>query len=449
MTMAGTGATASQAWAILKRHARDEIAPLRLKELCRDNDRVSSLVAVYNATPDRILLADLSRQRLSLETLNHLLRLATARGIKKYITKLVWGQNDPDNPVIPLRLRQKQQRQGQHHRGGFVGEDRKKATRFEEADEAGGGKHQHSNSASTPSERPAQSILIPSFHLSLRAPRDQGLEMLTADGINALSEIHREWGRIERISESLRRGQLPGVTGSMIRDVVVVGRGVPMMALRFVYLALLKDETASMGSRAGLGDASSRRRAGVQGCGYRRIKFLTTVDPVRQAAVVADLDPACTIVISLALSGNEETDMATRTMRSWLLKSLGNGRRQEVVLSKHMMFVTSNERIAAAKKPESVFLLPNHSRCEAFTSFTAATLLVSAQSSSCSCSMQWGKHPDKNLMLSLSILASVHRFRVAHCGAIPCRRSQLGLPFCGNQPKAQPTRTLGSDRCVE
>jgi hypothetical protein len=38
LTMAGTGATASQAWAILKRHARDEIEPLRLQELCRDND---------------------------------------------------------------------------------------------------------------------------------------------------------------------------------------------------------------------------------------------------------------------------------------------------------------------------------------------------------------------------------------------------------------------------
>jgi len=42
-------ATASQAWAVLKRHARDEMATLRLQDLCNDNDRVSSLVVVHNS----------------------------------------------------------------------------------------------------------------------------------------------------------------------------------------------------------------------------------------------------------------------------------------------------------------------------------------------------------------------------------------------------------------
>ena len=348
--MAGTGATASQAWAILKRHARDEITPLRLQELCRDNDRVSSLVAVHNATPNRMLLVDLSRQRMTLETLNHLLRLATARQVKKYITQLAWGQNDPDNPIVPLRLRQ--------GKG-----DLSKTTRFEEADQGAG---RHHPVTGPPEGR--ENVQIPSLHLSLRAPAGKGLEMLTKEGTNALTGIHREWERLQRISESLRRGQLPGATGAMIRDVVVVGRGVPVQALRFVYHALLKDESATIGRRVGLND----RRGG----SHRRLKFLTSVDPVRAVAVVADLDPASTIVISLALRGNEETAVATQTMRSWLLRSLASGRRPEVVLSKHMVLVTGNERIAAQHKPESVFLIPEHSRCEAFTNFTASTLLV-------------------------------------------------------------------------
>jgi hypothetical protein len=352
--MSGTAATASQAWAILKRHARDEIAPLRLQELCRDNDRVSSLVAVYNATPSHILLVDLSRQRMTLDTLNSLLRLATARQVKRFITQLSWGQNDPDNPVRPKLLRHPLQ-------DG-------KTTRFEEADE-GAGRSKRNNHRKTP-ERP--SIQIPSLHLSLRAPANEGLEMLTADGVNVLSGIHREWERMQRISDALRRGQLPGITGNMIRDVVVVGRGVPIMALRFVYLALLKDESATIAQRAGLVDQRGR-----QTYGQRRIKFLTSVDPIRAAAVVADLDPASTIVISIALKGDEETFTATRTMKTWLLQSLGSGRRPELVLSKHMMLITGNERIAAANKPESVFVVPEHSRCEAFTTFTAATLLVS------------------------------------------------------------------------
>jgi glucose-6-phosphate isomerase len=360
--MSGTAATASQAWAILKRHARDEIAPLRLQELCRDNDRVSSLVAVYNATPSHILLVDLSRQRMTLDTLNSLLRLATARQVKKFITQLSWGQNDPDNPVRPKLLRHPLQ-------DG-------KTTRFEEADEGAGRSNKRNNHRKSP-ERP--SIQIPSLHLSLRAPANEGLEMLTADGVNVLSGIHREWERMQRISDALRRGQLPGITGNMIRDVVVVGRGVPIMALRFVYLALLKDESATIAQRAGLVDQRGR-----QTYGQRRIKFLTSVDPIRAAAVVADLDPASTIVISIALKGDEETFMATRTMKTWLLQSLGSGRRPELVLSKHMMLITGNERIAAANKPESVFVVPEHSRCEAFTTFSAATLLVSNSPWQCS-----------------------------------------------------------------
>ena len=41
-----------------------------------------------------------------------------------------------------------------------------------------------------------------------------------------------------------------------------------------------------------------------------------------------------------------------------------------------MLLVTANEHVASIiNKPESVFLIPEHTRCEAFTSFTAATLL--------------------------------------------------------------------------
>jgi glucose-6-phosphate isomerase len=380
---AGTGATASQAWAILKRHARDEISPLRLQELCRDNDRVSSLVSVHNGAPDRMLLVDLSRQRMTLETLNHLLRLAASRNIRNYIARLAWGQNDPGNPVVPARIIniRKNHRVGGGGGGGGGGPRNNNNNKYNSRsfDDATPMRRKRS----TPEQQQPDHPSIPSFHLSLRVPSKQGHEMLDAEGKNALSDIHMEWDRIRLISDSLRRGQLPGVTGSMIRDVVVVGRGVPVMALRFVYLALCKDQAANLG-----------RRSGIPG-GQRRIKFLTSVDPVRSAAVVADLDPACTLVISIVLSssssssssggGKEETfSMATQTMKTWLLQSLGGGqqqggRRHEAVLSKHMMLVTGNERMAAAHKPESVFLIPEHSRSEPFCTFTAATLLVSTR----------------------------------------------------------------------
>ncbi len=96
-----------------------------------------------------------------------------------------------------------------------------------------------------------------------------------------MPEIHCDWERIQRMSE------FTGVT-------VVIGRGVPIMALRFFYLALCKDEAATIGRRVGLNQQQQQRR----------IKFVTSVDPVRAAAVVADLDPASTMILSIALRGN-------------------------------------------------------------------------------------------------------------------------------------------------
>ena len=372
-------ATASQAWAILRRHARDEISRLRLQELCRDNDRVSSLVTVYNATApsaNSMLMVDLSRQRMTLETLNHLLRLATARGLPKFIRQLSWGPNDPDNPLLPSRLLPQQkiqhnqdsepnnpnEKKGHHHR---------RYSRIEEENQRDL-KPQKQNR----NEQPFCSI--PSYHMSLRVPSDRNFEMLGPDGTNVLTGVHNDWDRIRRISDSLRRGKLPGVTGGMIKDVVVVGRGVAIMALRFVYLALCKDEAATIGRRVGM-DARNNKKAAGGGLGQRRVKFLTTIDPVRAAAVVADSDPASTLVVTIAMMGEEETEMAllaTRTLRTWLLTNLGgHGRRSEVVLSKHCMLVTSNDELAAEYKAESVFLIPEHSRCEPFTTFTAASLL--------------------------------------------------------------------------
>jgi len=337
-------ATASQAWAILARHARDDIGSLRLQELCRDNDRVSSLVAVLNSDQDRILLVDLSRQRITLDTLNHLLRLADTRGVVKFIRMLAWGQNDAQNPIIPKRFR---------------GKDAEKQTRFMEAEE--------------------KAPTSPSMHLAARAPANRGLEMLTADGSNALLEIHQEWDRIELVSDSMRRGILRGVTGSVIKDVVVVGSGVPMAALKFMYKALLCDRAGFSAASDGLSELLRKRgfvSSGNASPGsYRRMRFLSSADPLSAASAVKDLDPESTMVVSIALSGHEESGMASRTLKNWLLRAMETNRRPEYIFSHHMLLVTGNDRLYGASKPESVFLIPEHSRCEPFTTFSAGSLV--------------------------------------------------------------------------
>lgn len=352
-----TTATSAQAWAILARHARDEISHLRLQELCSDEDRVSSLVAVHSAPGDRILLIDLSRQRLSLETMNHLLRLANASDVPKYIKKLAWGQNDPDNPVVPASKMRNSPR-------GSI-----RQTRFFEPPAPPG-----ASSSSSSLQNAEKPKLMPTMHFALRAPARAGLVMLTADGNNALTGIHRDWERIERFSDSVRKGQLKGATGAPIRNIIVVGRGVPVMALQFVYEALLRDAEGLAAATEGIHD-SGRSRHRSNSAMHRRMRFLTSLDPLAAASTVQDLDPASTMIISIAVKGTEETFAATRTLKNWLLQGIGHSRRSDIIFTKHMLLVTGSERFAATNKPETVFLIPSHSRCEPFTTFTAATLL--------------------------------------------------------------------------
>ena len=353
-TMTTPTTAADQAWAILRRHARDEVSHLRLRELCRSDERVSALVSVHNATTasDRMMMVDLSRQFLTLETVNKLLYLSTARGIPKKIRHLAWGPYSSSRTAA----------------AGAATAGAATATTGEGI------------SSSTPSSPPSSSF--PSYHLSLRAPAGKGMVMLDRDGkTNVLIDIHKDWDRIRTLSESLRRGQQSGVNGQMIRDVIVVGKGTAIMMLRFVYLALCKDM-----------DATVSRRVGMNNTPQRRIKFLTTCDPIRAAAVVADSKPGATLVVTLSPTtspinsseientGSDEIGIASKTLQTWLISHLGQNGKVPVdsILKKHMMWVTtsaSQQQQQPQLAPETVFLIPPHSQVEPFTSFTAASLL--------------------------------------------------------------------------
>lgn len=300
-------ANAEQCLAILSRHARDEVGPLRLQELCTDTERVNSLVEVHNRSPgaveryecstahlhrlhqqsqqsgggtsstgisgssdtggtaatpakryrsttaiqagespfypsvgsidtsdhsNRLLLVDLSRNRMTVDTVNHLLRLARARDVRGFIRTLAWGWNDRFDPVVPLRSRKgigtsgggpgsnpsDLRREGstmsgaaRHARfaedvkegGGRGGTDNKingiASASF--ADQSRGGGRSGSGGVSSSPMRTS-----PSMHIALRAPAGAGMEMYLPDGTNALDGIHETWDRIMRLSDSIRRG---------------------------------------------------------------------------------------------------------------------------------------------------------------------------------------------------------------------------------------------------
>ena len=333
-------ATAAQACAILQRHAREEISSLRLQELCADTDRVSSLVAVHTShfsdmssnKPDlpHILIADISRQRMTLDTLQHLLRLARARELREFIDLIAWGKYG--------------------------------AAKY---------KNIHTTDPSFP------------MYVALRSPANEDMKILGSDGLNVLDSVHKQWAVIEKFATQIRTGQVKGVSGQQIRDVIVVGRGVTVMALRFFYDALRRDKEAGLARVTGsLLGVSSRPLP------PRRLRFVSNVDPAAAENAAAELNPANTLVLSIVMSIDEEMTVATETMRNWLGSGLRKYKNQAIE-DKHIVTIAANEivyqdHVRAMKqksinvaKEESTFLLPRFCQCEAFSTFSAAGLLVS------------------------------------------------------------------------
>jgi len=408
--------TPSQAWAILNRHARDEIAPLRLKELCTDNDRVRALVAAHNGsetatkriinaaqksnsgqTPtgsNRLLIADLSRQRMTLETLNHLLRLATAVDVRGFIRTLAWGQNDRHNPMDKTDANADKNEDYQRPKSHFSFEQddsrtnvtlspsrsvisTMKKTRFADSNDYPDDQTVASAAHNHPPHPPVHKMTLktsPSMHMALRAPAHGNLQMFTSDGSNALDEIHGEWKRIQNISSSIRKGQMRGATGHMLQNVLVVGRGTACSACEFVYNALKYDEDGSAGLRHGISDRKSSSPLG------RSIRFLSTVDPVALHSALSDWNPEQTLIISVVLNGDEADIIhLTDVIKKWMFQgNKAHAKRPDVIWGKHVLFVTGSEilhRTQSVTKPDCSFLISQGARSAAFTSMTVAGLL--------------------------------------------------------------------------
>ena len=155
-----------QAWSMLQRHADADVRPLRLAELRNreSEEEAGGFVAVHRSDPvdgggdGRALVLDWSRQRMTADTLRHLLRLSAALEVRERIRDLAWGRAAPG-----ARPR--------HPRG--VGDGRQRFAGFSPG------------AAADPSEEEGGSM-----HLALRAPRGALMRDPCRSGGNALNEIH-------------------------------------------------------------------------------------------------------------------------------------------------------------------------------------------------------------------------------------------------------------------
>ena len=250
-----------------------------------------------------------------------------------------------------------------------------------------------------------------------------------------MDEIHNEWKRIQSLTESIRMGKVRGASNKPLVDVLVISGGendsVVTHSLEFVYSALLQNEKGEMATCVDdsslisvkaedyigtSGVSSSTKNTLLQSMGIstpfkkkssqrnlrggltrktnkhvyrkRKLKVLSSTDPNSFNEVLSELCPATTMVITLDLEQEKEKECKaiTSAIRDWLLSDLletsssTNGskdseRSREAIVQKHMFLVTCNDLLK--KSNANAFLLPRHSRVEAFSTFSAAGLLVS------------------------------------------------------------------------
>ncbi|KAL7512330.1 hypothetical protein ACHAXN_009268 [Cyclotella atomus] len=353
--------TPSQSSSILARHA-NEIAPLRLLELCADEDRVASMMAVCNnEDEDRLLILDFSRQRMTLDTVNHLLRLSASLHIPERIEDLAYG-------------RLGQQRSAPKHWEGPISPTVSFAN-----DEM------HSREASRGS-----------MHLSLRMPVGSFVPAHANSSKNVLDAIHSEWRRIQSLSIGIREGNVR--SSSPLVDVLVIGGAVVSSALKFVYSALAHDKSTEVNSSlvtptnlessTKMNNVESiiqtivktpfKNKDGQSSTGAslrrRKLRFLNSTDPSVFVEATSDLSPGTTCVITLDVDQEHEEGCQAMTMmvRNWIVS--GNSNDAADIVRKQMYLVTAKEKISKTSAGNT-FLIPNHSACEAFATLSAAGLL--------------------------------------------------------------------------
>lgn len=355
------------------------------------------------------------------ETIHHLLNFQSSRRVREKIRDLAWGRMAPG-----WKMRKNHNCNsvglgfgggGNGSGGGGVNDEIFSTVSFATA-----GVEKLKSRTSMDEDEDNDSG---SMHLALRAPR--GLEMYNPYDVitsndngeqtmqkNVLDEIHELWDRIETLTDSFRLGKLRvgGPSGKQFADVLVVcatsgGRGaVVPSSLGFIYEALKNIGTAAVMHSAtdvvknvesmastlqSMMEKTPFKKSNVVSnfvspskssrlTNRRKLNILTSSNLRELNEVLGDLSPATTIVVTLALEDATSSDTddqrmeLDRIVREWILPgtTFDNNKKE----CQNMFLVTSSSNTCFRSYPrDNIFLVPRHSSCEAFSTFSAAGLL--------------------------------------------------------------------------
>ena len=395
-----------QARGILERQG-EETKQLRLSEINKveSNRRGDDFITVHKTEGGRTMILDVSRQRI--DTFNHLFRLFGSYSIKEKIRDLAWGRTGDRREGYNFTSAAMINRSVSFAKNSRSLSDVFRGSRSDEVVDDG-----------------AEGS---SYHMAFRVPPGQGHVMHAPnDTCNLLDEIHATFERVKHLSNSIRQGKRRGYTGRPLCDVLVVSAGgVVPKALEFVFNMLLLDEHGEASvevdattllpsngnaqsnsnincaapqssslqnsvynlvatpfkkqSTGGHGGSSPTKLFGQHTTRRRQLRIVTSSDPSQIKKALSDgLRPSTTIVITLSLDREKEreTKAISFSIRKWLLSGLLDSVEQENrdrAVAAHMYLVTGKDMLRRAGS--NSYAVPNHTRCEAFSTFTAAGLL--------------------------------------------------------------------------
>ncbi|CAK9861732.1 unnamed protein product [Sphagnum jensenii] len=150
------------------------------------------------------------------------------------------------------------------------------------------------------------------LHVALRAPRT---EKIVCDGKNVVPDVWDVLDKIKCFSERVRSGSWVGQTGKVLKDVVAIGIGGSYLGPLFAYTALQT--------------------------GAELVQLLANVDPIDVAIALNGLCPETTLVVIVSKTfTTQETMLNAKTMRTWLIASVG-----KEGIAKHMVAVSTNLKL--------------------------------------------------------------------------------------------------------
>ena len=145
-----------------------------------------------------------------------------------------------------------------------------------------------------------------------------------SSALPVFAEVQEVQSRIRAFSQSVRSGEVLGVTGRPLTTTLCIGIGGSYLGPEFVAEALRTDP-ACAGAAAG-----------------RTLRFLANVDPVDFIRSTSDLDPATTLVVVVSKTfTTAETMMNAARVKEWILRGLSE-HPAELVARTHIAAVSTN-----------------------------------------------------------------------------------------------------------